>query len=1061
MPTDKEVSCSSSCPQIGHSLGQNTLQSTWVTPSVQERLQDHHKGPQEGSGWPRSTNSEAAAEAECPAPAPQGATADDAALWDTAQRIVSEAVRRAVAQIMAAGQEPEEQQDLAQHMDLQDENSKEGCQGGDTIQSTWINPSVQEHLQDAPAGPQEGSGLTSTDTEAAAEAERPAPAQHSPTEDDVDLSDIVEYIVSEAVRRAEAEIQGPGQQPVEQQDLAQCTDVPVAAAAPAGLEAIEAHLAGEDEGQANTAPLVPAAKEEEENTVSPMEMKALKATTLVLLLGLFSFGVYHMGRLGALTPWSTADLSETLPLPDQLRKLQERLYHLRWSAKDVTERALQEGLKQAKLPGVTGRAVHEIINQALEKLEAIQVPMADYALKSAGAAVIQSRTSPSLRTAKAKVFWYSLPVMDYMRSPELILEPDNHPGNCWPFPGSQGHVFIKLSMPVIPRAVTMAHVSGTAFHGESISGAPKDFAVYGFKEEHEEQGTFLGQFTFLAALNPSQTFQLKPNQVDVEQPPQIDAGWLPVYQFERRRVDSIVSFVSSPEKEESQKIPFLQNICDLCYNSKRHGPPQGLDLFCQRYGLAENIKVLLEEEPRNKLRTAVRWNAMLAIAELSAVERALEGKEASLLQACFSSVFLLPPEEKMQDMGRYLFLKTMEAMDNMLQALVLGSSASRVSELLQNIFQMLLTFTTSERECVQERAVGRIEKMSSALFRHPTLASYARYLRTSERTDIVLVFIEAMRDTSTFDKKRATDLLDMVMEFPDFWLADLPKIMRCIHKNLDGINTAPARQSVASLLLLMADRRPGKVLTTLLRIAPPGDSTALALWDMMISTPRPLKKILKNLRKRLLVIDSVFPAGVISGSESPDTARKIQSLLPQVVGLLDHSNTEVKRRVLTFFRSVMGHLKSEEARPTVEQLEEKLLPLFDDESSQLRELSICLFRERVQSVMAHDKKRIKSYVHRALLPLFFRLSDQSNNVAKLERDRSRAQELLSQSLPYLRDAQASLREAAVRFIALRPLETDSKSFVRSLAAQTIAILSSPREQPRSRWALQALCCWRR
>ncbi|KAK2515345.1 hypothetical protein Q9966_015418 [Columba livia] len=862
MPTDKEVSCSSSCPQIGHSLGQHTLQSTWVTPSVQERLQDHHKGPQEGSGWPRSTNSEAAAEAECPAPAPQGATADDAALWDTAQRIVSEAVRRAVAQIMAAGQEPEEQQDLAQHMDLQDENSKEGCQGGDTIQSTWINPSVQEHLQDTPAGPQEGSGLTSTDTEAAAEAERPAPAQHSPTEDDVDLSDIVEYIISEAVRRAEAEIQGPGQQPLEQQDLAQCTDVPVAAPAPAGLEAIEAHLAGEDEGQASTAPLVPAAEEEEENT---------------------SF-------------------------------------------------------------------------------------------------------------------------------------------------------------------VSDASYSALGFWGPEMEGGS-------------------------------------------------DAGWLPVYQFERTRVDSIMSFVSSPEKEESQKIPFLQNICDLCYNSKRHGPPQGLDLFCQRYGLAENIKVLLEEEPRNKLRTAVRWNAMLAIAELSAVERALEGKEASLLQACFSSIFLLPPEEKMQDMGRYLFLKTMEAMDNMLQALVLGSSASRVSELLQSIFQMLLTFTTSERECVQERAVGRIEKMSSALFRHPTLASCARYLRTSERTDIVLVFIEAMRDTSTFDKKRATDLLDMVMEFPDFWLADLPKIMRCIHKNLDGINTAPARQSVASLLLLMADRRPGKVLTTLLRIAPPGDSTALDMWDMMISTPRPLKKILKNLRKRLLVIDSMFPEGIISGSESPDMARKIQSLLPQVVGLLDHSNTEVKRRVLTFFCSVMGHLKSEEARPTVEQLEEKLLPLFDDESSQLRELSICLFRERVQSVMAHDKKRIKSYVHRALLPLFFRLSDQNNNVAKaareallgaaellkwkqlrhlvrtqqtwrigeslLEQDRSRAQELLSQSLPYLRDAQASLREAAVRFIALRPLETDSKPFVRSLAAQTIVILSSPREQPRSRWALQALCCWRR
>ncbi|KAK2511245.1 hypothetical protein Q9233_017118 [Columba guinea] len=160
-------------------------------------------------------------------------------------------------------------------------------------------------------------------------------------------------------------------------------------------------------------------------------------------------------------------------------------------------------------PETVLQAVHEIINQALEKLEEMQVPMPDYALKSAGAAVIRSRTSPPLRTGKAKVFLYSLTVMDYMRSPELILEPDNHPGNCWPFPGSQGHIFIKLSVPVVPRAITMAHVLGTAFHGESISGAPKDFAVYGFKEEHEEQGMFLGQFTFLAALNPSQTFQLK------------------------------------------------------------------------------------------------------------------------------------------------------------------------------------------------------------------------------------------------------------------------------------------------------------------------------------------------------------------------------------------------------------------------------------------------------------------------------------------------------------------------------------------------------------------------
>lgn len=118
LPPPSPVSCSSSCPQISHSLGQHSIQSTSVTPSVQEHGQDHHEGPQEGSGWPRSTNTEAAAEAECPAPAPQRRTHYGAALWDTTQRIFIETMRRAVAEIAGAGQEPQEQQDLAQRMDL-------------------------------------------------------------------------------------------------------------------------------------------------------------------------------------------------------------------------------------------------------------------------------------------------------------------------------------------------------------------------------------------------------------------------------------------------------------------------------------------------------------------------------------------------------------------------------------------------------------------------------------------------------------------------------------------------------------------------------------------------------------------------------------------------------------------------------------------------------------------------------------------------------------------------------------------------------------------------------
>lgn len=47
-------------------------------------------------------------------------------------------------------------------------------------------------------------------------------------------------------------------------------------------------------------------------------------------------------------------LSRTQTLKEQLQKLQEEFYHLHWSVKDVTERALHEALKQSKLPGLSG-----------------------------------------------------------------------------------------------------------------------------------------------------------------------------------------------------------------------------------------------------------------------------------------------------------------------------------------------------------------------------------------------------------------------------------------------------------------------------------------------------------------------------------------------------------------------------------------------------------------------------------------------------------------------------------------------------------------------------------
>ncbi|KAM6045018.1 uncharacterized protein LJ206_018852 [Theristicus caerulescens] len=108
----------------------------------------------------------------------------------------------------------------------------------------------------------------------------------------------------------------------------------------------------------------------------------------------------------------------------------------------------------------------------------------------------------------------------------------------------------------------------------------------------------------------------EPSEVCVVQPLQADASWLAVYEEEQEMVDFIQAFLKSSEKEEMEKMRFLKCICTLCRVARHRGLLQGLGVFCHRLELAESIKVLLEEEPRDHLRTAVRQLAMDAIAAL-------------------------------------------------------------------------------------------------------------------------------------------------------------------------------------------------------------------------------------------------------------------------------------------------------------------------------------------------------------------------------------------------------------------------------------------------------------
>ncbi|KAM7120968.1 SUN domain-containing protein 3 isoform 4-T4 [Molossus nigricans] len=160
-------------------------------------------------------------------------------------------------------------------------------------------------------------------------------------------------------------------------------------------------------------------------------------------------------------------------------------------------------------PEAVGEEMSNLVNYVLKKLREDQVQMADYALKSAGASIIEAGTSESYRSDTAKLYWHGIGFLSYEMPPDSILQPDVHPGKCWAFPGSQGHALIKLAGRIIPTAVTMEHISEKVSPSGSISSAPKEFSVHGISSECEGEETSLGQFVYNKTGDTVQTFELQ------------------------------------------------------------------------------------------------------------------------------------------------------------------------------------------------------------------------------------------------------------------------------------------------------------------------------------------------------------------------------------------------------------------------------------------------------------------------------------------------------------------------------------------------------------------------
>ncbi|XP_072212889.1 maestro heat-like repeat-containing protein family member 7 [Excalfactoria chinensis] len=305
--------------------------------------------------------------------------------------------------------------------------------------------------------------------------------------------------------------------------------------------------------------------------------------------------------------------------------------------------------------------------------------------------------------------------------------------------------------------------------------------------------------------------------------------------------------------------------------------------------------------------------------------------------------------------------------------------------------------------------------------------AFGGYLRPAERMDVVLTALEAMVDSSIYDKEAACSVMAVAMEDHAFWISDKTQIITSICKNFGSITTKAARHCLDSLLLILTSQMPAEEVRNLLKSSPPSDSNALDVWEVMLCMPRTLEKVLKELTKgsqlsRLVEgvtedtcilflalmaksednrdffgdlrhlktylkhpsveMHAVVLRGLVKLSETREKARRMQVVLPEIMATLQDASTDVKIKALFVIQNIMGHVKRKEASSIAVRHAEELLPLFVDESSAVQVSSICLYRDMVQAVRWCHWRRMKGMVRRGLVPLLFRMSDENQDVAQ-------------------------------------------------------------------------------
>lgn len=155
---------------------------------------------------------------------------------------------------------------------------------------------------------------------------------------------------------------------------------------------------------------------------------------------------------------------------------------------------------------LTDEHIRLIVKDVLAVYDADKTGLVDYAMEPMGGQVMTTRCTESYQARTAVVSILGVPLWYPSNTPRTVITPGINPGECWAFQNFPGFLVVKLAAPVKISAFSYEHISKKLIANGKIDSAPKDFEVYGLRNETDKDPVLLGSFRYDFDGEPLQFF---------------------------------------------------------------------------------------------------------------------------------------------------------------------------------------------------------------------------------------------------------------------------------------------------------------------------------------------------------------------------------------------------------------------------------------------------------------------------------------------------------------------------------------------------------------------------